>query len=50
MKIGIISDSHDDWENSKKAVKIFQDKKADFFVHLGDYVGVLTFNYFSIII
>ena len=30
MKIGIISDSHDNVENIKKAVQIFKDQKVDF--------------------
>ncbi len=42
IKIGIISDSHDNMENIKKAVKIFQDKKTDIIFHLGDFVNPAT--------
>lgn len=42
IKIGIISDSHDNIENIKKAVKIFQDKKTDVVFHLGDFVNPAT--------
>lgn len=44
MKIGIISDSHDHWDNIKKAVKIFQDQKTEFAIHLGDYVSLQSFK------
>lgn len=47
MKIGIISDSHDHWENIKKAIKIFQDQKTDIVIHLGDYVSGQTFKMFK---
>lgn len=39
MKIGIISDTHDDVENTKKAIETFKEKKVDFAIHLGDYVS-----------
>ena len=39
MLIGIISDSHDNIDNIKKAVKIFQNKKTDLVLHLGDYIN-----------
>jgi len=45
MKIGIISDSHDHWENIKKAVKIFQDRKTDLVIHLGDYVNPVSVKF-----
>lgn len=47
MKIGIISDSHDHWENIEKAIKIFQDQKTDFVIHLGDYVSGKTITRFQ---
>lgn len=42
IKIGIISDSHDNVENIKKAVKIFKDRKTDIVFHLGDFVNPAT--------
>ncbi len=39
MKIGTISDTHDDVENTKKAIEIFKEKGVDFVVHLGDYIS-----------
>ena len=39
MKIGIISDSHDNLENIVKSIKVFKDKGVDFVLHLGDYVN-----------
>jgi len=39
MKIGIISDTHDDVENTKKAVEIFKEKRVNFVIHLGDYIS-----------
>jgi putative phosphoesterase len=39
MRIGIISDTHDDEENTRKAIEIFQKEKVDFVIHLGDYVS-----------
>lgn len=44
MKIGIMSDSHDDWGSTKKAIKIFQDQKTEFAIHLGDYVSLQSFK------
>jgi len=39
MKIGLISDTHDNLVNIKKAVKIFNDKDVGFVLHAGDYVA-----------
>ncbi|MCL4378412.1 MAG: metallophosphoesterase [Actinobacteria bacterium] len=39
MKLGIISDTHDDVENVKKVIEIFKEKKIDIIIHLGDYVS-----------
>lgn len=39
MKIGIITDTHEDVENTNRAIKIFKEEKADFIVHLGDFVS-----------
>jgi len=39
MKIGIISDSHDNIENIKKSVRFFIERGVEFVIHLGDYVN-----------
>ena len=38
MKIGIISDTHDDIENVQKAIEIFNAEKVDYVIHAGDYI------------
>ena len=38
MKIGVLSDTHDDIQNTKKAVKIFNTLKVDYVFHAGDYI------------
>jgi hypothetical protein len=39
MKIGLISDTHDNIPQIKKAVKIFNNYNVDFVLHAGDYVA-----------
>lgn len=39
MKFGLISDTHDNFENIRKAVQVFKDKRVEFVVHLGDFVS-----------
>ena len=38
VKIGIVSDTHDDIENTEKAINIFNTMKVDYVLHAGDYV------------
>lgn len=38
MKIGLISDTHDNIENILKAVTAFKDENVDVVLHAGDYV------------
>jgi putative phosphoesterase len=38
MKIGIISDTHDDLENVHKAIVLFNDEDTNYVIHAGDYV------------
>ncbi len=38
VKIGVISDTHDDVENTEKAINIFNLMKVDHVFHAGDYV------------
>ncbi len=47
MKIGIISDTHDDIDNIKKAVKIFEDKGIKTVIHLGDIVAPPAIKFFK---
>jgi putative phosphoesterase len=38
MKIGIISDTHDDIENVQQAIQIFNQNKVEYVIHAGDYI------------
>ena len=38
MKIGIISDTHDDLDNVRKAIEIFKENKVRLIVHAGDFI------------
>jgi uncharacterized protein len=38
MKIGVISDSHDDIINVKQAIEIFNKYGVDYVIHAGDYI------------
>jgi uncharacterized protein len=38
MKIGILSDTHDDLDSVRKAVTIFNERKVSFVMHAGDYI------------
>jgi len=44
VKIGVISDTHDDIENTEKAINIFNLMKVDHVFHAGDYVypGIIS--------
>ena len=43
MKIGIISDTHDNLPRIKKAVDIFNREKVELVLHAGDFVSPFTF-------
>src|ERR671934_2734848 len=36
--LGIISDTHDDIENVRRAIEIFNAEKVEYVIHAGDYV------------
>lgn len=38
MRIGILSDTHDDIENLRKAISIFNNSSVDYVFHAGDYI------------
>ena len=45
--IGIISDTHDNVLNIRKAVKVFQEKNVDFVIHLGDIISPSSTAFFK---
>jgi len=47
MKIGIISDTHDNLPQIKKAVEIFNREKVELVLHAGDFVSPFTFLKFE---
>ena len=47
MKIGVISDTHDNITNIKKAVNLFSSLEIELLLHLGDFVAPFTAKYFS---
>jgi putative phosphoesterase len=42
MKIGVISDTHDNLNAIAKAVKLFNDEKVELVLHAGDFVAPFT--------
>jgi len=44
MKIGILSDSHDNLPKIEKAVKLFNKNKVGFVLHAGDFVAPFTIS------
>ncbi len=38
MKVGIISDTHDDISNVRKAIKMFNNNNVSYVIHAGDYI------------
>lgn len=47
MIIGVVSDTHDDIENTEKAVAKFKENNVDFVIHLGDYISPPTLKLFQ---
>jgi putative phosphoesterase len=47
MRIGIMSDSHDNLPAIEKAVTLFNDQGVDRVIHAGDYVAPFTFKILS---
>ncbi len=44
MLIGIISDTHDDMEQIRRVVELFNSRKVGEVIHAGDYVSPFTFE------
>lgn len=47
MKLGIVSDTHDNIEKTRKAVEFFEEKEIDKVVHCGDMVSPFTAELFD---
>jgi len=47
MKIGIMSDSHDHFDNIRKSIGLFRERKVDHVIHLGDFVNPGTVRLFK---
>lgn len=47
MKIGIISDTHDDHQNVLKAIEVLKQKKVEYVLHAGDIVSPFTAKAFA---
>jgi len=44
MKIGIISDTHDNLPKIREAVRIFNEQKVDLVIHAGDFIAPFAIN------
>jgi uncharacterized protein len=47
MKIGIISDTHDNLAGLKKGIDIFKQRQVEMMVHCGDWVSPFTLEFFD---
>jgi putative phosphoesterase len=47
MKIGLISDTHDNVENIRKAIKEFNDRNVDLVLHAGDFASPIAVESFA---
>ncbi len=47
MLIGIITDSHENMDNIKKAVTLFNEKKVELVLHCGDIISPITARHFK---
>jgi uncharacterized protein len=47
MKIGLISDTHDNIQNIQKATSLFNDRRVSFVIHAGDIVSPETVEAFT---
>ena len=47
MLIGLMSDTHDNLNYTKKAIDLFNEKKVTFVIHAGDYTSPFTLKLFK---
>ncbi len=47
MKLGIISDTHDNLDATRRAAEIFRNENVDAIIHLGDFVAPFTLKLFD---
>lgn len=47
MKIGVISDTHDQYENIVKTVKILNEKTVKLTIHCGDWISPFTLAFYK---
>jgi putative phosphoesterase len=47
MKIGIISDTHDNMPKIALAVRLFNEERVDLVVHAGDFISPITADHFA---
>lgn len=47
MKIGVLSDTHDQHENILKAVKILNREKVSLVIHCGDWISPFTLRFYK---
>lgn len=47
MKIGVLTDTHDQYHNTRKAVTILNDQKVALVIHCGDWVSPFTLKFYE---
>lgn len=47
MLIGIISDTHDNQDKTRKAIELFNSKGVEYVIHAGDYISPFTLKLFK---
>ena len=47
MKIGVLSDTHDQYENIRKAVTVLKKERVELVVHCGDWVSPFTLAFYK---
>jgi len=47
MKIGVLADTHDQYENIRKAVKILNQEQVKLVIHCGDWVSPFTIAFYK---